>query len=68
MRAVLGFLVGACACALVTTDRGRRLVADMADEAEACARKSLREISNPVPEGPEGERDETDDGRSADDA
>ena len=43
MKALIGFLAGAAACALVTTERGRRLCDELADEIAEQARRSLKE-------------------------
>ena len=43
MRAIIGFLLGAAACAMVTTERGRRLCDDLADELTEQAKRALKE-------------------------
>ena len=44
MRTILGFLLGASAVALVTTERGRRFASDITDEIEGMAKERIREI------------------------
>ena len=65
MKTLMSFLLGAAACAVLTTDRGRRMAAAFADEAEAAAHEKMRELTNPGT-APEGENH--DDGRSVTDA
>ena len=45
LRTLAGFLLGAASVAVVTTDRGRRFVADAIDAAEAAARRELENAS-----------------------
>lgn len=45
MKALIGFLCGAAAMAMVTTERGRRLCDELADELTAQAKRALSENS-----------------------
>lgn len=65
MKTLMSFLLGAAACAVLTTERGRRMAAAFADEAEAVAHEKMRELTT-AGAAPEGE--DHDDGRSAADA
>ena len=43
MKAIIGFLCGAAAMAMVTTERGRRLCDELAEELTAQAKNALKE-------------------------
>lgn len=43
MRALVGFLLGAAACAAVTTERGRRLCDEFAEELTERAKRAIKE-------------------------
>ena len=46
MRTIVGFLLGAAAVAMVTTERGRRFAADLTDELEGVAKDRIRELKD----------------------
>lgn len=58
MRTIIGFLLGASAVALVTTERGRRFAADIADELETAAKGIVRDIAASEAPKPEPEKEE----------
>ena len=63
MRTILGFLLGASAVALVTTERGRRFASDITDELEGMAKERIREIKEELAKAeevrqPEPEKEE----------
>ena len=42
MRALIGFLLGAAAMAMATTDKGRALASSIAEEMEEEAKRAIR--------------------------
>lgn len=50
MKALVGFLLGVTACAMVTTERGRRLCDELAEELAEQAKNAIKETTTTAEE------------------